>query len=953
MDARIGSRRATLGGTALLVALCAFICQSRLIGWSSVIPSSRGLRVTAFATHEVFNEIAYKALAKHPAVTRGVVRLPAIGDIQDNSWINLDQSGNGPDNPKLSDYSWHWFNPEPGIGESKTPLVVARYFGALRNVFLTQHLAATDASPRGDGAHQAAWAAHFIQDMTCPFHVVGVSIPPAPALDQFVATMNGFAANDAMKEKIGGPYGHYTPAEWRAIVKVAVDAFVADPKKDWFDPNYNDGHLGATTLKSGHFEYEENVALAYRRRPQACDPVIWLAGQKGYISPLWHNDVPVEEFTRAVARETRQRMTPGSPLVFDSRDERARLDVPLPCDDFVRAIDATYSIWRASFSALWIAREDVKLVKLPDQADLYEVFVSAQNLEPAEPATQVSVVAEIPLKGFRGRVTVTDPIGDRLSAWYSAGKLRLNGHDDRPGTIRLTVSGVYRNTPDAQQAIYEYPLDRIESEGEITLEDMAGWPVERAKNYLDRLGLVMVDQAAGNPKTDLAQFTVQSHKPAGGATVARGERVTVWVFGQYRVAVPNLLAPPLQRASAENAVTKARLEPVVSERETDRSIPEGQVVAQDPAPGTMVPLRSLVDVYVARHAPQALPPPTTAVVVKNVAITPSRATIRLDQTATFTATVIGANDAPVDQATLGQIRFGWDVTPQSAATISGDAGSAVLTPREPGPAWVTCVVSLLAPGRSQPYQTLRFPRAAEVIILPPETPPKQEPPPIRQPAQDDPCARLERVFRAALNNGDLKTATSILAEARECPFAKEGLRALDQTRDQQCRDLYGEIQSALRGGNQALAASLLEKGRAMGCQFPAITAQPETPPAADSNDPHELEGAWKSRNTGWVIRFRKVSPDSYVGIFEANPDNKPYWVKVGEQIARATRTGIDTYKLEMVEYRMKNVGPGNWVRDDATLRWLYGDLVWRVHGETAGYDTNPDSFTRLRTPGGK
>ena len=163
---QVCSLRGNLFTTALFIIVFINLAYPNwLHGWSSAVPtSSVGGRVTAFATHEFLNEMAYEELKKHPAVKRGIVRFPSLDEIQEFSMIDVNQTGKGPDNPQMSDYSWHyswhWLNPERGVPESKTPVVVAKFYGELRDVFLRGHLFGNSTMSHGTGAHQAAHAAH-------------------------------------------------------------------------------------------------------------------------------------------------------------------------------------------------------------------------------------------------------------------------------------------------------------------------------------------------------------------------------------------------------------------------------------------------------------------------------------------------------------------------------------------------------------------------------------------------------------------------------------------------------------------------------------------------------------------------------------------------------------------------------------------------------------------------
>jgi hypothetical protein len=200
-------------------------------------------------------------------------------------------------------------------------------------------------------------------------------------------------------------------------------------------------------------------------------------------------------------------------------------------------------------------------------------------------------------------------------------------------------------------------------------------------------------------------------------------------------------------------------------------------------------------------------------------------------------------------------------------------------------------------------------------------------------------------------SNDFKTAASILVDSKDCPFAKARLRALDEKKNDQCRDLFNEIQAALRNKDRYLASTLFEKGRAIGCNFPDNMLQ-DKQENKDTGVSGELEGRWRITHLtlqgGMIVRFRKTSENTYVGILEANPGNKPCWVKPGEQWFRATRTGANTYKFEVAEFTAKEIAPGKWGTDYSSRQWLWGERTFIVNGDTAGMTERPQYFFRVK-----
>ena len=85
-------------------------------------------------------------------------------------------SGLGPDNTSICLYSDHWYNPLIPAGNA--PKRVEDFFAVLKKKLVNQNLTfdLEDIKPteKGPVAKDAAWSAHFLQDMTCPLHVVGM-----------------------------------------------------------------------------------------------------------------------------------------------------------------------------------------------------------------------------------------------------------------------------------------------------------------------------------------------------------------------------------------------------------------------------------------------------------------------------------------------------------------------------------------------------------------------------------------------------------------------------------------------------------------------------------------------------------------------------------------------------------------------------------------------------------
>ena len=498
-------------GIAFVLAACSVtVTRGTAHGWSSAIgavnmPVLRVISTGAFGTHQFLTERARQLLAEHPVLRAGFIRFPEAEELARNGSIILDQTGLGPDNPENSQYSWHWYNPnlayEKGMGNGKTPKLVEEYFQNLKNIFKFQGLnepppptPPSDISNMfgapHDAAHEAAYLAHFIQDMTCAFHVVGMPIAPLPDPGP-IRAYRDFAVKKLM---IGGPFRTFTPDEWDTVVGNAAEAFANDNRADWFDPNYYDGKRIAYVKDSGHFQYEAAVEVAYKadalNHTSRWDALL----ATGLVSPVWRRSMSAEEFTRGVAAATVSKyLTTGLDLF--SPEKRTRGVSPeVPYDDWWKAIQATYTLYRSTFTALIILAEDLKLVKLPNDKDTYQVQAVIRNMEPEADATEVSLAYRVlGTRDQKGEGKVAKIDKHTASEWLPlSGKVRITDTEVQggeifykgSGKIQLEIAGKYP-VPDAESAVHEYDLRDIRIEGKI-LPDMTGWKRVDVEDYLKR-----------------------------------------------------------------------------------------------------------------------------------------------------------------------------------------------------------------------------------------------------------------------------------------------------------------------------------------------------------------------------------------------------------------------------------------------------------------------------------
>jgi len=130
----------------------------------------------------------------------------------------------------------------------------------------------------------------------------------------------------------------------------------------------------------------------------------------------------------------------------------------------------------------------------------------------------------------------------------------------------------------------------------VTIPDLRGHEVADAQSTLADLGLKLDQETVADDQ--IAAGLVSGTDPAAGTEVEPGATVTILVSGgPANVEVPGLVG--LTRADAEVQLANAGLVPGVITFEQSPVVPEGQVMAQDPASGTLVSEGAEVDMVIS------------------------------------------------------------------------------------------------------------------------------------------------------------------------------------------------------------------------------------------------------------------------------------------------------------------------------------------------------------------
>ncbi|HWR57872.1 MAG TPA: hypothetical protein VN328_03195 [Thermodesulfovibrionales bacterium] len=372
--------------------------------WSSVKESAGSP-----GTHHGISREALRMLRDDPAF-KGI-QFPSLEQMIEESSVNVSAlgSGPGPDDATKSAYSMHYYN--PSINRGGAPQAILAHYNALKMDIYHASVRSGDAGL----AKKASWLAHFIQDMTVPYHVLGMT--------------STYKVNSQNIHLITGPR---IP---QVLFSELLQRFQADRTKrggnaDWFEAWYYDGDSVAPTETGTHFAYE---ALAMNTLPTL---------PKGY-HPLWSNNLGANKFAAAVAHATRKYADTFRESFNPSGQITSRL--------LGLAAQATYTMWRASFSGLRIGLHRVDPV--PGQRDTYKVTAILQNFTD-ETAQNVSVdmvignqTGSLRRISFNGVPSLAPT--KTSSRLITADRVHLPYPNER---AILRVAGTFTKTPDSGQS---------------------------------------------------------------------------------------------------------------------------------------------------------------------------------------------------------------------------------------------------------------------------------------------------------------------------------------------------------------------------------------------------------------------------------------------------------------------------------------------------------------------
>ena len=244
--------------------------------------------------------------------------------------------------------------------------------------------------------------------------------------------------------------------------------------------------------------------------------------------------------------------------------------------EWARAVEATYTLWRKSFSALIVRKEDIKLVKVLDEKDLYAVMVRVWNKEPECPVTDVQF--EFKTKDTNGKslgngtVRLDKSIAtENSSDWISGGNLRISRlarvdeefriPEEIGGSMRLAIKGVYKYVPDAEMTIVQYPLSELDVEA-FSLRDVNEASRIEALDMLKSQSkdFDIVIKPCGPAPTINKEDTVKSQKPLARMLVGPKEKIVLQVYDLAPIEVFGIVQVQMTEIGEDDSDSKFKVE---------------------------------------------------------------------------------------------------------------------------------------------------------------------------------------------------------------------------------------------------------------------------------------------------------------------------------------------------------------------------------------------------------
>ncbi len=390
-------------------------------------------------THQLIVQAAMGLLHMEPAMQFNL--FPAEKDITSWDWTR-GIYGKGPDVGGASNFSDHYYNPR--IEKGNGPNAAATQF---QNLILKLRQSVNDETT----AKCASWAAHFLNDMHVPYHVIGI---PGREAYSHRYSMNGYLTLDESGPSILNGRSKVQPHPgWgkEQNFLYSLDQYIKGHRSDdgkvgdvdWYDPWYANS-VGIEKTKVVFGSHSKWEYLAHKGwNPQEANTIYKKLIEKFYYDPQWPNykrpltqnpmsfaGQKAKEFALRCAKETRLNL-----LFYYG----------YPTNAICRAIRSTFTLYRSALTSIRI--DSINYARA--EGGQYKITCKLHNTHQYEDFQAVDVRLHWREKGGRWKIDEVIRLNEDLRPtnyvdvwWYIP--LRSN----KKVEIVCDVNGYYSKTPD-------------------------------------------------------------------------------------------------------------------------------------------------------------------------------------------------------------------------------------------------------------------------------------------------------------------------------------------------------------------------------------------------------------------------------------------------------------------------------------------------------------------------
>lgn len=403
------------------LALIIVLIQGIILAWGSWTGLS-------FNTHAFILKEAYKRLENDPAFRKDI--FPLLSAILVHEGISMEQTGLGPDAILNSVFSDHYYNPRTKEGDA--PKQSSFFFSQLQGSIemkIMQKVA----------EKSAAYLAHYIADMSVPFHVLGISAPDK----NFIPGITDAKGRILLNENIQGNNDPFLGHNWSVeLGRWRTEHDNNSTFVNWFDPWYFDDWK---TWLSTHIDWERTVSHVSAAGPNEYSPLYTSLLEKK--NPNGSQQI-ISEMTKERARTTRNHLDREKGY-FALYDKQEALN---------EAINDVFTVWRATFSAL----QPLVSIEQDPVNGLNKLIVHLRNLEDTEAAKDINVHVEVIGGELTGpdnwKIPLLEPfVKNERDNQIDIDKLTIDSSDNEVW-IKVIVTGKYVETPDSGKTVLEKKL---------------------------------------------------------------------------------------------------------------------------------------------------------------------------------------------------------------------------------------------------------------------------------------------------------------------------------------------------------------------------------------------------------------------------------------------------------------------------------------------------------------